>query len=366
MRRTDRAAKQYLLERIEMRCGLSSDNVAAQRFFSHSASGDGSCVVKIGSAFRRLQYDRPWLGVAAGLAIFTLAIVLRWLLGGLSEGFGPMTFLPAILLAGLIGGIRVGLAFAVVCVLVAWVWFFRPYGTFTLVPRDAATMTIFVLTASLELYVIRGLNLAISDLSLARERSSTLFRELQHRVANNLQVVAALLYLRKKTLEPDSPGAHALEAARSRLDLMSRVHRRLHSPDVIDLPVGRYLEDLCGDLIKASEFPYVRLTVEASPIKLDLEALMSVSLIVAELVTNSLKHAFRGRSAGSIAIRLDVRKRVCTLTVADDGCGIPADFGHAKSGRLGQDILQSLASQLGGEISLERAQGTTARLVFPA
>lgn len=304
--------------------------------------------------------------MAAGVAIFALAIVLRRLLGGLSEGFGPMTFLPAILLAGLIGGIRVGLAFAIICVLVAWVWFFRPYGTFILEPRDAATMTIFILTAGLEVYVIRILNLAINDISLARERSNTLFRELQHRVANNLQLVAALLYLRKKALDEDSAGARALEAARSRLDLMSRVHRHLHNPNAVGLPVGAYLQDLCEDLIKASDTPHVRLTVDALPVKLDLEALMSVSLIVAELVTNSLKHAFRGRPAGSIAIRLDVRKHVCTLTVADDGCGIPADFGHAKSGRLGQDILQSLASQLGGQISFERAQGTAARLVFPA
>ena len=99
-------------------------------------------------------------------------------------------------------------------------------------------MVIFFVTACIELYVIRTLNLAINDLSLARERSNTLFRELQHRVANNLQIVAALLHLRKKTLERDSDGARALEAARSRLDLMARVHRRLHDPKAVDLPVA--------------------------------------------------------------------------------------------------------------------------------
>jgi hypothetical protein len=156
---------------------------------------------------------------------------------------------PWFVVIGLFGGIRVGLGVIVVCLLVAWVWFFPAYGTFALATREVITIVIFILTAILELYVVRVLNLAINDLSLARERPNTLFRELQHRVANNLQFVAALLHLRRKTLEPDSAGAHALEAARSRLDLMAQVHRRLHDPKAFDLPLGSYLEDLCGDLI---------------------------------------------------------------------------------------------------------------------
>jgi two-component sensor histidine kinase len=319
--------------------------------------------------FRRLRRDRPWQGFAAGLILFAVASTLRLFLGGLSEGFGPMTFLPAILLAGLLGGIQVGLAIATLCVFVGWVWFFPPYGTFTLASRDVITMAIFIVTAGLELYVIRMLRLAIDDLAVARERSNTLFRELQHRVANNLQFVAALLYLSKKTLETDSAGAQALEAARSRLDLMARVHRRLHDPSAVDLPVARYLGELCADLIKASDKPGIRLAVEAPPaVEFDLETLMSLSLIVAELVTNSLKHAFRGRSEGSIKIQLNVNRQAYTVMVADDGCGLPATFGQSigqsRSDSLGQGILQSLASQLGGRISFERGQGTIARLVF--
>jgi two-component sensor histidine kinase len=321
-------------------------------------------VASLSSIFRRLPRDRPALGLAAGAAFFILASVLRWLLGGMSEGFGPMTFLPAILLAGLFGGIRIGLLVAALCTLVAWVMFFPPYGTFVLATPHAISMVIFVVTAALELYVIRTLNLAINELSESRERSNTLFRELQHRVANNLQFVAALLRLRRKTLKPDSPGALALEAAQTRLDMMSRVHRRLHDPASVDQPVNCYLEDLCMDLIQASDTPDIRLTVTAQPIVLDLEALMTVSLIVAELVTNSLKHAFRGRSDGSLSIDFRVRRRVYTLTVADDGPGLPENFEQTKSGSLGQGILQSLASQLHGRIIFEDGPGTIVRVVF--
>ena len=320
--------------------------------------------MKLLSAFRKLPRDRPALGLAVGGAFFALASVLRWGLGGMSEGFGPMTFLPAILLAGLFGGIRIGLAVAAVCAAVAWVMFFPPHGTFYLATPHVITMAVFVLTAALELYVIRTLNLAINDLSEAREHANTLFRELQHRVANNLQFVSALLRLRRKTLKPDSAGAHALDAAQTRLDMMSRVHRRLHDPTSVDQPVEHYLQALCRDLIQASDTPAVRLTVKAQPIVLGLDALMSVSLIVAELVTNSLKHAFKGRCEGAIQIAFEVNRGVYSLIVADDGPGLPDDFGKTRTGSLGQGILQSLATQLHGKIFFERGPGTTARLLF--
>lgn len=316
------------------------------------------------SPFRKLPRDRPALGIAAGLGFFIVASASRWLLGGLSEGIGPMTFLPAILLAGLFGGIRIGLAFATICTLVAWVAFFPPYGTFVLTRANIVMMVVFVLTAGLELYVIRSLNLAINDLSEAREHSNTLFRELQHRVANNLQFVAALLRLRRKALEPDSAGALALEAAQTRLDMMSRVHRRLHDPTSVDQPVEQYLETLCRDLIEASDTPDIRLTVVAPPVSLSLDARMSLSLIVAELVTNSLKHAFHGRSEGAITIVLAAERDIYSLTITDDGPGLPNNFGKTQTGRLGQAILQSLASQLDGKLSFEPGPGTVARLLF--
>jgi two-component sensor histidine kinase len=302
--------------------------------------------------------------LAAGAGFFVLASVLRWLLGGMSEGFGPMTFLPAILLAGLFGGIQIGLTVAAVCTLVAWVMFFPPYGTFTLATSHAISMVVFVVTAALELYVIRMLNVAINDLSEARERSNTLFRELQHRVANNLQFVAALLRMRRKSLESDSPGAGALDAAQARLDTMSRVHRRLHDPASVDQPLQSYLESLCRDLIKGSDTPNLHLTVQAPPIALGLNSLMSLSLIVAELVTNSLKHAFRERPEGTITVEIKRRKNTYTMIVADDGPGLPANFGKVKSDSLGQDILQSLVRQLGGTLAFERGPGTIAKLVF--
>jgi two-component sensor histidine kinase len=315
--------------------------------------------------FRRLRRDRPWLGLALGASLFAVAGLGRGFIGNLSEGFEPITFLPAMLLAGLVGGIQVGLAVCLVCILVAWVWFFPPYGTFILTPHDALTMAVFSLTAALELCVIRALNLTINDLAVARERSNTLYRELQHRVANNLQSVAAILHLSKNKVDKDGVAMHALETVQSRLELMSRVHRRLHDPASIDLPPATYLEDLCQDLIQAGASSHLELRVEASSVHFDFETLMSISLIVAELVTNSLKHAFGGRKDGSLLLKLAVGKNNCTLTVADDGCGFPSRLPDAKSRSLGQGILRGLVSELHGTISFESDHGAVTRVVFP-
>jgi two-component sensor histidine kinase len=81
-------------------------------------------------------------------------------------------------------------------------------------------------------------------------------------------------------------------------------------------------------------------------------------------VTNSLKHAFHGRGEGLIAVSVTGRRGVYTLSVADDGPGLPTDFGKSKKDSLGQGILQSLAGQLHGKLLFESGPGTVAKLVF--
>ena len=322
--------------------------------------------MNLSSILRPLPRDRPWQGIAVGAALFGLAEVARWNLGGLAEGFGPMLLLPSILLAGVLGGVRVGLGVTLVCFLVAWTWFFPPYGSFVLEPHHTATIVAFIFTAGLELYVIRVLKLAINELSLARERSATMFRELQHRVANNLQVLSGLLHQEQKKLDRESPGFQALSNAQQRLDLMIRVHRSLNSPSIVDLPLGVHLQKLAENLIQSSNTPNIHLTVNASPVQLDVERLMSVSMIVAEAVTNALKHAFKDREGGNLAISVGLDGRAYDLTISDDGPGFPPGAITAQHGSLGLGILESLVRQLHGKLSFEAGPGATVRVVFPS
>ena len=227
------------------------------------------------------------------------------------------------------------------------------------------TVAAFVLTAALELYVIRVLNLAINNLSAEKERSATMFRELQHRVANNLQVIASLLRYERKNLDQGSDAARTLETAHSRLDLMVNVHRSLNNPTIVDQTIGSYLQGMGEDLIRASNTPCVHLTVAAAPISLDLERLMPLAMIVTEAVTNALKYAFRDRCEGNLAIEFRVSGRDYILTVRDDGPGFSPITNKARDGSLGRSIIESLASQLRGKITFESGQGLTVRLVFP-
>lgn len=106
--------------------------------------------------------------------------------------------------------------------------------------------------------------------------------------------------------------------------------------------------------------------MRTDPVIFNLETLMSVSLIVAELVTNSLKHAFKGREDGEIRIGVSLEGGHHAVTVEDDGPGIPENVATTKSERLGRDILDSLARQLDGRICYERGSGARAKLLFPA
>ncbi len=308
---------------------------------------------------------RPRLGLLAGILLFSAGLSFHMVLGPLGEGLGPMTFLPAILISGVFGGIRIGLGIAALCMVVSWFWFMPPYASFSAAPREITTLIVFVLTAGFELLVIQILKISMNNLDSEKSRAKILFRELQHRVANNLQFVASLLRLEKGAVGANSPALIAIEAAQTRLNLMSQVHRRLHSPETFDQVIGAHLEALCTDLIKASDASQVRLLVTADPIDFDLDSLMSVSLIVAELVTNSLKHGFVGCGDGKIEVTLCERGGICTLVVADNGSGVQNRLPNGGPSGLGQGILQSLATQLRGALIFKDKNGTEASVTFP-
>jgi two-component sensor histidine kinase len=126
-----------------------------------------------------------------------------------------------------------------------------------------------------------------------------------------------------------------------------------------------HLQTLADDLIKSGGLN-VRLSVRAPPVHLDLERLMSVSMIVAEATTNALKYAFRDRAEGRLSVSLDVHDRMYDLAISDDGPGFPADqIKAARRGGLGCGILESLVCQLRGKLSFEGGPGATVRVIFP-
>jgi two-component sensor histidine kinase len=201
------------------------------------------------------------------------------------------------------------------------------------------------------------------------QQQRLMFQELQHRVANNMAFVSSLLRLQKrKVMAAPEMAAEALDEASARLNTMARIHRRLYDPASVELPVGQYLKDICSDLLEATDARNIVVLVDMPAVRLDISRLMILSLLVAEVVTNSLKHAFEDQQNGTIALTLEqLDSEKMALTIRDDGRGMPEvpQPTRALSG-LGTTIIQGLATQLEGELSVVGGRGTTTRLVFRA
>ena len=323
--------------------------------------------------YRVIERLRPlrrhaWLGYVAGLGVFAFAFLLRFLAGGILDDVPFITLFPAILIAALLGGLHVGVVVAILSFVAAWYFFIPPTGSWEIGTfAGFVTLLLFCVTAGIQLFVIETLNRTVDRLSDERDRVAVLFRELQHRVANNMAFVASLLRFKRRTLDTAPQDAAAvLDDADKRLEMMARIHRRLYDPAIIDMPLSSYLEGFVKDILDASGATNVVCVVEVPPVKFDLERLVTLSLLVNEVITNSLKHGFDGRETGMISIKLEREARAYVLAIKDNGRGLPTDGDPAASATLGMTIIRSLAAQLGGEVAWSNTTGTTARLTFPA
>lgn len=328
-------------------------------------------------ATRRLR-SLGLVGDLVGVGAAVVALLLRFAFDdALPPGFPYLTFFPAVVLTAFFFGLRPGIVCAALSGLAAWYVFIPPFYSFEMSPPTAIALAFYVFIVAVDIALIHIMHLAAARLredaeetALLYEQQRTMFQELQHRVANNMQFVSAMLRLYKKRAAAD-PAAMltALDDARVRLDTMSRIHRYLYDPASVTRPVGAFFQDLCANLLEAAGATDVRITIDMPPVQFDLTRLTPLSLIVVEVITNALKHAFPdGR--GTIALRLVQDGDRMVLTVADDGKGMAPGaapgLAPGDGGSLGLKIITSLATQIGGTISYEAGQGTTARIAFDA
>jgi two-component sensor histidine kinase len=316
---------------------------------------------------RRLRQNF-WVALLLALPLLGLAIWLRFLLGEALEGVPFITLFPAILIAALIGGLWIGVIVTIVCAVAAIYWFLPPYESMQLIwPSGVIAMLFFLGISAFQLYVVELFDRALDALERERDRSAVMFRELQHRVANNMQFIAGLSHLQRRAIAADPSIAEAVVAdMHHRLETISRIHRRLYDPSALSLPLTQYLQEMCTDVLDASGAKNIVCVVEALPTSFDITRLITLSLLVNEIITNSVKHAFSDGRAGTISIRLDREADNYALTIADTGRGLPDDFALEHARGLGFGIMQGLVGQLGGEMEFVSDGGTTMRVTFPA
>jgi len=201
------------------------------------------------------------------------------------------------------------------------------------------------------------------SLKMALERQRLLLSELNHRVKNSLSIVSSMLSLQANTNDDESLKLHLREAA-SRVATVARAHERLYqTTDIEKLDVGAYITDVCGDLPVTDG---TTVSVEAAVgLNLSMDRAISIALIVVELATNAMKHAYRGERS-IVLVVLTMKGDTLVLSVTDEGRGLPAGFAPEKSKGLGMRIVVALAAQLNAELIVKRRdKGTSFELRIP-
>lgn len=205
----------------------------------------------------------------------------------------------------------------------------------------------------------------------ALREKTVLLNEVHHRVKNNLQVITSLLNL-QADFAGDSRLSAILAETGGRVKAMALTHQLLYErKDISRLDLGDYLSRLVQS-IRATYRAIggriaLRLELDTAPIHLDLDRTIPCGLLVNELVTNSFKHAFPAERPGEIVIELKGNgDGQITLSVADDGIGLPAGAEYANASSLGLQLVQLFVEQLNGDLHIERAGGTKLSVSFPS
>lgn len=187
-----------------------------------------------------------------------------------------------------------------------------------------------------------------------------LLQEIHHRVKNNLQIVVSLLKLQAKYIYDDRD-LDIFNKSRARIETMSLIHEKLYkSTDIENINICNYLKDLTNYLLKAYGVNQSNMEIKfkADNVNLGIDTAIPCGLIINELFSNSLKHAFSPEQKGCIEIEVLKDDDKIYLTVADNGKGIPSTYDIKKSDSLGLRLVNTLVKQMDGTMTITNANGT--------
>lgn len=199
-----------------------------------------------------------------------------------------------------------------------------------------------------------------ASLSTALNEKESLLKEIHHRVKNNLQVISSLLNLQSAAVK-DPETLRAIQECRNRVRSMALIHEKLYrSTDLARIDFAQYVRELGAYLFRCygAQNSGVGLQVDIDDAPLSIDAAIPCGLIITELVSNCLNHAFRGRSEGEVTVSLHGQGgQAWTLVVSDNGLGFPQDVDFRNTDSLGLQLVNSLTHQLDGTIQLRNREG---------
>ncbi|OPX74131.1 MAG: nitrate/nitrite sensor protein NarX [Methanoregulaceae archaeon PtaB.Bin152] len=198
------------------------------------------------------------------------------------------------------------------------------------------------------------------------KEKTLLLREIHHRVKNNLQIIISLSNLQLREIK-DPKMRQVMAETQNRVRAMALVHEKLYKSETFsDIDLAEYVRFLTSQLFAYYETDSRRVTLrtEIGKITLPINTAIPLGLIINELVSNALKHAFPKGQAGSLSILARREDKTITLVVEDTGVGIPADLDWKNTQSLGLKLVISLVNQLDGTIDLDRSRGTAFTMVL--
>jgi two-component sensor histidine kinase len=214
--------------------------------------------------------------------------------------------------------------------------------------------------------LMRARDEAEREMREARERAEVLLHECNHRVANSLALVAALVRMQARA-HADDTTRRALEGIEARIIAVGSVHRRLYtSDDVRKVDIGEYLTGLVQELESARHAagPQARIRLDVDKMSVTTDKTVSIGVIVAELVTNALKYAYPSEAVGEIRVKLqDLGDGRVSLVVEDDGVGFDGS-GSPKGTGIGSRIVSAMARGLGANLDYRCERGCRVALEF--
>ncbi|RTR17102.1 PAS domain S-box protein [Azospirillum griseum] len=203
----------------------------------------------------------------------------------------------------------------------------------------------------------------------ALKEKDLLLAEIHHRVKNNLQVIDSLLGLQSARID-DAQVLAMLRDSQTRIRSMALIHQTLYqSKDFARVDFASFLDSLAPTLIASYEIDPSRiaLMVHTIGVQLPISAAIPCGLIVNELISNAIKHGFPDGRGGEIEVRLvNETPTEVSLTVSDNGVGLPDDIDPDVTGTLGLQLVSLLTEQLGGSLAIQRANPTRFSLRFPS
>ncbi len=325
--------------------------------------------------FQPIRGTWPRYGTAVLLA--GLGAAVRFLADGmLPPGFPFLTFFPVVIISTFLAGRGPGIVCAVLSGLAAWYWFIPPFHSFHADGPVVTAMVFYVLVVAVDIALIDGL--------LARQRQlvenqrlladmaahqTLLFKELQHRVANNLASISSMLRLQRRRIERDPASALAVvDSADARIDLMGRVHRQLYDPAARQLALPEQIGHIVRQTQDVAAASHVEVIVDAVDARIAVDRMMTLMLLVTEVLTNSIKHAFDDGQDGEVRLKLErTEANRLRLTISDNGRGMPktAPETSDRARGLGTTIIRGFAAQLNGSVKVVGDNGVTTVVEFP-